>query len=154
MLKAQAGIDIVHVPFLGVNPAIAAVLGGTTEMAALALPPAMPQIRESAMRALAVTGAARWPDLPDVETVAEAGLPGFLSDTFQALLAPAGTPAPIIDRLAREVSAAVLIPEIRVRLEQIGFTVVPRGPDALRTRIAAEVVMYRELIQRAGIRAE
>jgi tripartite-type tricarboxylate transporter receptor subunit TctC len=154
LLKAQASIDIVHVPFLGVNPAIAALLAGTTELAALALPPAMPHLREGTLRALAVTGAARWPDLPEVETVGQAGVPGFLSDTFQALLAPAGTPPAIVERLAREVSEAVLIPEVRARLGQIGFTVEPKGPEALRRRIGEEVVMYRELIQRAGIRAE
>jgi len=154
LLKLQAGIDIAHIPFLGVNPAIAAVLAGTTQLGTLALPPAMPQLQSGAMRALAVTGPARWPDLPDVPTVAEAGLPGFLSDTFQALLAPAGTPAAIIDRLAADFSRAVTLPEIKARLQQIGFTVEPRGPEPLRRRIAEEVVLYRDVIQRAGIRAE
>jgi tripartite-type tricarboxylate transporter receptor subunit TctC len=154
LLKVQAGIDIAHIPFLGVNPAIAAVLAGTTEIAALALPPAMPHIKDGTLRALVVTGLARWPDLPEVPTASEAGLPGFHSDTFQALLAPAGTPASIIERLSREVSLAVLIPDVRTRLEQIGFTVAPRGPAALRARIAEEVVAYRDLIQRSGVRAE
>ena len=154
LLKVRAGLDIAHVPFLGVNPAIAALLGNTTELGALALPPAMPQIREGALRALAVTGSARWRDLPETPTVAEAGVPGFLSDTFQALLAPAGTPGAIVDRWAQAMEAALAVPEVRTRLEQIGFTVAVRWPEALRARIDTEVAMYRDLIRRANIRPE
>ncbi len=154
LLKVQAAIDIAHVPFLGVNPAIAALLGKTTDIASLALPPAMAHIKDGTLRALAVTGTSRWPDLPQVPTVSEGGLPGFSSDTFQALLAPAGTPPAIVTRLAQEFRAALLIPEVKTRLEQIGFTVSPLGPEALRERIEREVAMYRDLIRRAGIRPE
>ena len=110
----------------------------------------MRRSRPGTLRALALTGEARWPDLPDVPTMLELGWPGFVSETFQGFLAPAGTPAPIILRLAREAAAVLGDPAIRARLLAAGFALRANGPEALAARIAAEVPLWRALIEQAG----
>src|SRR3984885_13882161 len=99
-LKIVGGIEMTHVPFSGAAPAGQALLGGVTQVAVTALPPAHPQIESGAVKALAVTGAHRWFDLPDVPTMVELGYKDFIAETFQALMAPAKTPPDIIPRLA------------------------------------------------------
>ena len=97
LLKLRAGIRMVHVPYRGAGPATLGVLEGTIQVGSVALPPAEPLIKDGQLRALAVTGAQRWFSLPDVPTMIESGYPNFISDTFNALFAPAGTP-PDVDR--------------------------------------------------------
>ncbi|GGG41909.1 hypothetical protein GCM10010964_31770 [Caldovatus sediminis] len=154
LLQIRAGIEFVQIPHNSAALAIQSLLSGTTPVGVTALPPAHPQIRSGALRALAVTGEQRWHDLPDVPTMLELGYPGFVSETFQGLLAPAGTPAPIVDRLARETIAALNEPATRTRLLNAGFEIRAAGPAALAERIAREVPMWRDLIQRAGIPME
>ena len=101
-LKLRAGIDMVHVQYRGAGPAAMAVLEGTVQVGSVALGAAEALIKDGQLKALAVTGATRWFSLPDVPTMIEAGFPGFVSDTFNALFAPAGTPPEIVARLARE----------------------------------------------------
>ncbi|MGZ3352371.1 MAG: Bug family tripartite tricarboxylate transporter substrate binding protein, partial [Xanthobacteraceae bacterium] len=100
LLKIVGGIQITHVPFSGAGPAIQAVLGGITQVCCAALPPAHPQIESGALKALAVTGAQRWFDLPNVPTMVELGFKDFIADTFQGFLAPAKTPPAIVERLS------------------------------------------------------
>jgi tripartite-type tricarboxylate transporter receptor subunit TctC len=150
-LKIAAGIDITHVPFSGAAPAIQALLGGVTQLAVAALPPAHPYIESGALKALAVTGARRWFDLKDVPTMIELGYKDFLADTFQAFLAPAKTPPEIIERLAAKSIEVLKRPEISKQLLDNGFEVIANGPDGLRQRIADEVPKWRELIAKAGI---
>ncbi|MFT8243075.1 Bug family tripartite tricarboxylate transporter substrate binding protein [Roseomonas sp. BN140053] len=154
LLKLRAGVDILHVPFNGAGPAIQAILSGTVPVASTALPPAQPQVKAGALRGLAVTGAQRWPDLPDVPTAEEAGVSGLVSETFQALLAPAGTPKPIVDRLTRDTLAVLAQPAMRQRLQESGFAVLAGGQDALAKRIAEEVPMWRDVITRSGVKAD
>ena len=101
-LKLRAGIQMVHVPYRGAGPAALAVLGSTVQVGSVALAAAEPLIKDGQLRALAVTGAKRWFSLPDVPTMIESGYPGFVSDTFNALFAPAGTPPEIVALLARK----------------------------------------------------
>ena len=154
LLKLRAGIEVLHVPFNGAGPAIQAVLGGTTPLAVTALPPAQPQVKAGALRGLAVTARERWPDLPDVPTAEEAGVPGLVSETFQALLAPAGTPRAVVERAAREVLTVLAQPALRDRLRESGFALLAGGPDALGRRIAEEVPMWRDVIARSGVSAD
>src|SRR5215469_13271783 len=100
LFKIVAGVNITHVPFPGAGPAITAILSETTQVAFAALPPAHPHIVSGALKALALTGARRWFDLPDVPTMVELGYKDFISDTFQGFLAPANTPAAVVDLLA------------------------------------------------------
>ncbi|MBK1658128.1 Bug family tripartite tricarboxylate transporter substrate binding protein [Paracraurococcus ruber] len=154
LLRLRAGIEFVQVPHNSAALAVQALLSGTTQVGVAALPPAHAQVKSGTLRALALTGQARWPDLPDVPTMLELGWDGFVSETFQAFLAPAGTPAPILQRLAQETIAVLGVPETKARLLAAGFGLRPQGPDALAKRIAAEVPLWRDLIRRAGLQQE
>jgi tripartite-type tricarboxylate transporter receptor subunit TctC len=153
LLKLRTGIKMAHVPYAGAGPAIQAILSGTVQVSVTALPPAHPHVQSGALRGLAVTGRQRWFDLPNVPTLVELGWPEMVSDTFQALLAPANTPREIVDRLAKESTAIVNRPEIRQRLQQAGFEVIGKGPDSLRERIAEEVPKWKAVSAETGIKA-
>jgi tripartite-type tricarboxylate transporter receptor subunit TctC len=151
LFKLTAAINLTHVPFGGAGPAIQAILGGTTQLAFAALPPAHPYIEQSALKALAVTGARRWFDLPDVPTMVELGYKDFITDTFQGFLAPAKTPLEIIALLSRKSIEILKRPEITEQLRNNGFEVLANGPDAMRKRIETEVPKWRDIIAKAGI---
>jgi tripartite-type tricarboxylate transporter receptor subunit TctC len=154
LLKLRAGINLTHVPYTGAGPALTAVLGGTTQLGALNLSVVVQHIKAGSLRALVQTGATRWPDLPDVPTMGEAGFPNSVSETFQALFAPAGTPQPIIDRVEKEVIAILLREDTRTKLKEAGFGVIAKGPEVLKARIAKEVPMWKEVIEKAGIKPQ
>jgi tripartite-type tricarboxylate transporter receptor subunit TctC len=152
LLKLVAGIEIAHVPYSGAAPAIQAVLGRVTQLACAALPPAHPYIESGALKALAVTGAHRWFDLPDVPTMVELGYKDFVADTFQAFLAPAKTPPAIIELLAAKSIAILKTPKIAEQLRNDGYEVIANGPDGLRKRIEDEVPKWRDVVAKAGIK--
>jgi tripartite-type tricarboxylate transporter receptor subunit TctC len=154
LLKLRAGIQMVHVPYRGAGPATLAVLEGTVQVGSVALPPAEPLIKDGQLRALAVTGAQRWFSLPDVPTMIEAGYPNFVSDTFNALFAPAGTPPDIVAKLVKESRAAFTDPQAREQARKAGFEIVAGTPEQLSARVAAEVPAVRDLVTRAGIKAQ
>jgi tripartite-type tricarboxylate transporter receptor subunit TctC len=151
LLKIAAGVNLTHVPYPGAGPAMQGVLSGTVPLMCASLPGAHPSILAGTVRALAVTGTQRWYDMPDVPTMLELGYAGFVSDTFHAMLAPAGTPPEIVDRLATVSLEALKQPEFHERLRTLGFEVIGNGPDGLRRRIAEEVPRFRDLIAKAGI---
>ena len=109
-------------------------------------------IDDGRLRAIAVTSAKRWSTLPDIPTLDELGIKDAESDTFQGVYAPAGTPKPVIDRLAKEIDAILARPDIQEKYVKIGLPVVAEGPDVFRARIAREVPMYKEIIDKAGLR--
>jgi tripartite-type tricarboxylate transporter receptor subunit TctC len=152
LLKIEGGIEITHVPFSGAGPAIQALLGGVTQLAVTALPPAIPYIDSGAIKALAVTGARRWVDLPDVPTMVELGYKDFIADTFQAFLAPVKTPPDIVARLSAKSVEVLKKPEVVQQLRVNGFDVIANGSDGLRRRIAAEVPKWHDVIAKAGIK--
>jgi len=154
LIKLRTGIDMVHVPYAGAGPAAQAVLGHILPLAIISLSVATPLINGSKLRGLAVTGRERWPDLPDVPTLQEAGLPQATSEAWQAILAPAGTPPAIVERLARELTAILRRPDIRAKLRQAGFAATGGGPEVLRARIAEELPRWREVIEKAGLRRD
>ncbi len=151
LLKIAAGINVTHVPYPGAGPAIQGILAGAVPLMCASLPGAHPSILAGTLRALAITGAQRWYDMPDVPTMLELGYAGFVSDTFHCMLAPAGTPAEIVDRLAAASLAALKQPAFHDKLRTLGFEVIGNGPDGLRRRIADEVPRFRDLIAKAGI---
>jgi tripartite-type tricarboxylate transporter receptor subunit TctC len=152
LLKIVAGIQITHVPYSGAGPAIQAVLGGITQVCCAALPPAHPQIESGALKALAVTGAQRWFDLPNVPTMVELGFKDFIADTFQGFLAPAKTPPAIVERLSAKSIEILKTPKIAEQLRNDGFEVIANGPDGMRKRIEDEVPKWRDVVARAGIK--
>jgi tripartite-type tricarboxylate transporter receptor subunit TctC len=154
LLKLRAGIQMVHIPFRGAGPAAQAVLSNTTQVGSVALAAAETLIQDGQLRALAVTSEKRWFSLPNVPTMIEAGFPGFISDTFNALFAPAGTPPEIIALLVRESRAAFQRPDARELARKAGFEVVAGTPAELAARVATEVPAVRELVAKAGIKTE
>ena len=151
-LKLRAGIDIVHIPYRGGGPATMGVLDGTVHVGSVALAPVEPLIKDGKFIALAVTGAQRWFSLPDVPTMIESGFPGFVSDTFNALFAPAGTPAEIVALLSRESQAALKMPERARRRSAPATKSSPVRPPSWRTKLVTEIAATKELVNRLGIK--
>ena len=154
LIKLRTGIDIVHIPYSGAAPAAQALLGRTVDVAAMSITVANPLIQTGTIKALAVTGAQRWPDLPDVPTVAETGIPDSVSETWQGMLVPAGTPRDIIAHLATTLIDIAQRPDIREKLRHAGFAANGRGPQALAKRIAEDVPKWKEVIEKARISAK
>jgi tripartite-type tricarboxylate transporter receptor subunit TctC len=149
--KLAFGLDLVHVPFNGGGPAVNSTVGGHTPIAFLALPVAVSHVKAGSLRALAVTSARRAAELPDVPTLAEAGVPNQESEFIAGLLAPAGTPSEIVESLYREVAKIVAAPGIRERLAAIGCTAVADTPDEFRNWIKSEVSRWAKVIEEAHI---
>ena len=152
LLKTKKRFDIVHIPYPGAAPAVQALLGGQVQATAMTLSVVLPFVNAGTIKVLVVTGEKRWPDLPDVPTIAEAGFSDSVNETFQALFAPAGTPQPIVDRLAKEAIAVYQQPELKKSLREAGYEVTAAGPKALAARVAREVLLWREIVQKSGIR--
>jgi tripartite-type tricarboxylate transporter receptor subunit TctC len=152
LLKIVGNVEITHVPFSGAGPAIQALLGGVTQLAVTALPPAIPYIESGAIKALAVTGSRRWVDLPNVPTMVELGYNDFVAETFQAFMAPVKTPPEIVARLSAKSVETLKKPEIVAQLRVNGFEVIANGSDGLRRRIEIEVPKWRDVIAKAGIK--
>ena len=153
-LKLRAGIDMVHIPYRGGGPATMAVLERTVDVGSVALAPVEPLIKDGKFRALAVTGAERWFSLPDVPTMIEQGFPGFVSDTFNALFAPTGTPPEIVALLSKTSRAALATPEAREQAHRAGYQIVGGTPDELAARLTSEIPAVKELVGRLGIKSE
>lgn len=151
LLKLRAGIDITHVPFTGGPPAVQALLSRTVQLVTNAVPTSESLARQGTIRAIAVSGEKRWPSLPDVPTLIESGYPGFVTDTFAGLFAPAGTPKDIVDKLAKATQEAMASPDVIAKAQRAGFQVIGGGPDVLAARVAREVSFNHDIVTRAGI---
>jgi tripartite-type tricarboxylate transporter receptor subunit TctC len=151
LLKLRATINITHVPFARGGPAMQAALAGTTQLTAGALANVHAQLKGDLLRGIAISSAERWHDLPDIPTMIESGYPDFVMETTHLLVAPAGTPQPIIARLAKETIAVLRRPEMSDKIRQAGFAPIAGGPDQLAARFAKEVPAFRDLIVKTGI---
>jgi len=116
------------------------------------LPPAHPHIASGALKALAVTGVHRWFDLPDVPTMVELGYKDFISESFQGFLAPAKTPAAVVELLSAKSIEILKTPKIAEQLRNDGFEVIANGPDGMKKRIDEEVPKWRAIVMKAGIK--
>jgi tripartite-type tricarboxylate transporter receptor subunit TctC len=154
MFKLTFGLDLVHVPFPGAGPAIQSAIGGHTPIIFSSLPPAVPMIKDGKLRALAVSARTRAAILPDVPTMAEAGLKDQEADTFQAVLVPAGAPKEIVTLLHREIVKVVNMPEVKARFDQLGFEVVANSPEELAAQIRAEIPKWGKVIKEAKVKVE
>jgi tripartite-type tricarboxylate transporter receptor subunit TctC len=153
LLKLRAGIDMVHIPYAGAAPAAQALIAKTVDLGTMSISAAIPLLQAGSLKALAVTGAERWPDLPDVPTVDEAGVP-TVSESWQGVLAPAGTPSDVIERLATALLAVTQRPDVREKLRNAGFAANARGPQAFAKRIAEDVPKWKEVIEQARLSAK
>jgi tripartite-type tricarboxylate transporter receptor subunit TctC len=154
MLRIAAKIDMQHVPFNGAAPAITSLVGNQTPIGCLGLPPAQPQVRSGALRAIAVTSAQRWKQNPDVPTMVESGFPGFVNDLMTGVFLPAGTPAVLVNRWQAEIARVVMLPEVQERLGPLGFEPVANTPAEFARQVREEVQMYGKLVREAGIKAD
>jgi tripartite-type tricarboxylate transporter receptor subunit TctC len=151
LLKLKAKVTITHVPFAGGGPAMQAAVAGTTQLTAGALANMHGQLKGGLLKGLAITSAERWHDLPDIPSMIESGYPDFVMETTHLMVAPAGTPAPIIERIAKETVAILRRPDISEKIRQAGYAPIAGGPDHLKARIGKEVPIFRDLIVKAGI---
>lgn len=154
LFRLSLGLDLVHVPYNSAGQAVASTLAGHTPIAFTSLPPAVPQIREGKLRALAVTGETRSSALPDVPDTAEAGYPEIQGEGWFAFIVPAGTPKEIVLLLNREISRAMALPDIREKTASLGFRVVGATPEASATLFRAESVKWSKVIREAAIKAD
>jgi tripartite-type tricarboxylate transporter receptor subunit TctC len=154
LFKLSQGLDLVHVPFNGSAPAIQSAIAGHTPIAFTVVTPVVPQVKEGKLRALAVTTPKRSPALPEVPTLAEAGLPEQEADTMQGILVPADTPRPIIDLLHREIVNVMALPDVKERMAALGYEPVANTPEEFAARIKAEIPTWGKVIRDANIRAE
>jgi tripartite-type tricarboxylate transporter receptor subunit TctC len=154
LFKMQSGVDIVHVPFKGGGPAMVDVIAGNTQIAIGSLIQILPQIRSGRLKALGVGSSRRVAVLPDVPTIAEAGVPGYEASNWWGILAPAGTPAAIVERLHKELAVIVASAETKKRFEAEGAEAVQMSTGEFGKFIAAETAKWAKVVKEAGIRAE
>jgi tripartite-type tricarboxylate transporter receptor subunit TctC len=151
MLKHATGIELVSVPFRGDLQINTALLAGEVEVAVVPMGTSVPHIKEGILRAIGVTGAHRNPTLPDVPTIIEQGVPGFVVSGWQGWFVPGGTPAPIVDRIRREVAKMLAQPDMQERIRGFGNEVVGSTPAEFAAYYKAEIVKYTKVIEDAKI---
>jgi len=154
LFKIMAGIDMLHIPYKGGQPAIADLLAGQVSIYIPVLPSVVQLTKAGRLRLLAVTGAKRSPAMPDVPTVAESGLPGFEASNWFGLMAPAGTPPEIVTRLNAEAAKALQAPEVREKLAALGFEIQSSTPQEFATLLKSETEKWAKVIKASGARAE
>lgn len=153
LLNRMAGIELVHVPYKGTAPSITDIVGGRISVTAASSISTLPHVRTGRLRALAVCAAKRSTSVPDLPTVAEAGVPGFAVDQWYALFAPAGTPRDIVLKLQGEIAKMVADPPTRERLLSMGLDPVGSAPDEFAAYVKAETAKWGKLVREAGIKA-
>jgi tripartite-type tricarboxylate transporter receptor subunit TctC len=152
LFKAMARIDVVHVPYKGTTPAFVDLMGGQIQYLFPTSVSAAGHIQSGKLKALAISSAQRAPNLPNVPTIAESGLPGYEASIWYGMLAPAGTPAPVIARLNAELHKALAAPEVRAKLVDNGFTITPSSPEEFGRKITSELDRWGKLIKEANIK--
>jgi len=154
MLRVDTGINIVHVPYKGLGPAFSDVLGGQVPMMFTGVSNVVPYMKTGRLRVLAIGSPKRSATLPDVPTVAEAGVPGFDFDSWTGYLVPVGTPRELIVKLHADITRTLAAPEVRDKLVTLGFDLVGGTPEAFATLIRNDIARFGKLIKAAGIKAE
>ncbi len=154
LFNKMAGIQITPVAYRGTEQEMPDLIAGRVDMAFVTIPPTLPLIQQGQVRAIAVTGALRSGALPDVPTIAESGLPGYEAVLWQAINAPAGTPAPILARLHTETNALLREPSTVNALAKVGVEAEPSTAQQLAYRIAANIKKWHEVIVGAGIKPQ
>jgi tripartite-type tricarboxylate transporter receptor subunit TctC len=152
LLKLTTKLDFVTVPFGGAGPAVASVVANQTPIGCTALPPTTSHIQAGRLRGIAVTGAKRSNAIADVPTMAEVGFKGQEADTLQGLLVPAGTPKPIVDRLHGLVVKMMALPDVKSRVEGLGFDIIASSPTEFTAQVKVEVEKWTKVVKAAGIK--
>jgi tripartite-type tricarboxylate transporter receptor subunit TctC len=154
LLKLRSGLNLTHIPYRGAAPALTDLIGGNIQLVLGDVPSVIGHVRGGTLRALAVTADTRSKTLPDVPTMAEAGLPGVISDTLYAVFAPAGTPPERVAALHEAVAAALADPNVRRGLEDQGAQILGGTPEELAARLRAEQAKWGEVVRISGVKME
>ena len=154
MLKANAGVDVLHVPYKGSNPATAAILGGEVTLVFSTMPPAISNAKAGKLRALAVTTPARVAPAPEIPTMIESGLPGFEIVLYSGILGPKGMDRALVTRLNAEFAKVVQVPEIRNVYEKIGADPIAMTPEAFEKATAAEIAKLAPVVKASGAKVD
>jgi tripartite-type tricarboxylate transporter receptor subunit TctC len=154
LFKQMAGVQLEHIPYRGAAQFAQGAIAGDSPFIIANLVNIMPFVTSGELRMLAVTSLERWPDLPDVPTLHESGLPGFETIAWNGLFGPPGLPQPIVQRLVPELQRIARLPEVIERVKLIGGQVVASPPEVLAARVRSDIAKWRDLAQRANIRAE
>lgn len=154
LLKSMTGMDILHVPYRGSAPALTDVIGGRIEISSDNLPAVQPFLEAGKLRPLAVTTARRWSELPNVPTVAEAGVPGYEASAWFTIAAPANTPREIIEKVNKSVNKYMAEPETAAKMRKLGADPVGGSPEDMAKLIADETVKWKKVIDFAGLKPE
>ena len=154
LLKTANAIDTLHIPYKGSAPSTQAILANEIAFVFSSMPPAVSNVKGGRLRALAVTSTKRVPAAPDVPTMIEAGMPDFDIVVYTGILAPAGTPAPIVARLNAEFAKAVAADEIKMVYEKVGADAITNTPEAFRAMIAQQIAIMAPLVRASGAKAD
>ena len=154
LLKSQAKVSLVHVPYKGFPPMVQDLLSGQIQATFAIVPAVLPQIRSGRLKGLAVTSAKRTALAPDIPTVAEQGFPYFDATAWQGLLSPAGIPPDAFERIAAETQKAMRLPDVRQILESQGFEVIGSTPQEFAAFLRAETAKWTKIVQATGAKAE
>jgi tripartite-type tricarboxylate transporter receptor subunit TctC len=154
LFRLGLGVDIVRVPFAGAAPIITSTLAGHTGIAFLGLPPATPHIKEGTLRALAVTSTKRSPLFPDVPTMAESGVRDQESELIIGAVVPGATPMPIVELLQSQIARIVALPDVKERLDALGFAPVASTPEAYGAQIKSDIETWSKVVRDANIKVE
>ncbi|MBN9087976.1 MAG: tripartite tricarboxylate transporter substrate binding protein [Reyranella sp.] len=152
LFKIAEGLDVAHVPFQGGPPAAASTVAGHTQILFLTLPIVAPLAKEGKLRLLALADKTRSAAFPDVPTLEEAGVPGHEIGYWNGLLVPKGTDKDVVDRLHRQVARIMSLPDVRERLEGLGYTPINGSAEAFAARMKGELVVWRDVVRIAGIK--
>ena len=154
MFKHLAKVDILHIPYKGSSPALTDMLGGQVMMMFDNVPSALPHIKSGKLRALATTGAKRDATLPDLPTIAEAGVPGYESGVWFGLLVPAGTPRDIVAKLNAEAVKGTKSPEFVKRMTDLGYNIIGSTPEQMTEMLKTEVNTWGPIVKASGAKAD
>jgi len=154
LFRTMAGLEWQHVPYRGTGPSLVDLLAGQVQLTIDNLPAILPHIKTGAVRALAISTDKRVPQLPDLPTIAEAGLPGYAAISWQMVTAPAGTPRPILDRMAATISKLTADPAFRTRVTEAGAEPAGGTVDEARAFVKQETVKWREVVLKSGAKAD
>jgi tripartite-type tricarboxylate transporter receptor subunit TctC len=152
LFRMMAGVDIVHVPYKGSGQAMADLIGGQVGIAFDQITSSMPQVEAGKLRALAVTSARRFASVPNLPTVAEAGIAGYESVSWNGIAAPAGTPREIVMRVQGEIARAIQLPDIKDRFFKDGIEGIGSTPEQFAQHIRAERAKWEKVVEAAGIK--
>jgi tripartite-type tricarboxylate transporter receptor subunit TctC len=150
----MAGVDLVHVPYKGAQPALTDVIAGEVQVMFATSASVIPFIKAGKLRALAVTTARRSASVPGLPTVSEAGVPGFEATTWHGVVVPAATPAPLVERLSRDIVGALAQADLRERLAALGAEVHAGTPREFADYIASEIPKWSKVVRDSGARIE